>query len=154
MSCESCNLLTLLLCYSFALVLNSVFPFLETLGLRVPDRYSKDFALVNASHVKTVPLLDVIHLLMLFVGTLTHLESKLFRLVLFYNVTFLIIKILTVLIINQCIHFFSYCVMIGVTAFLEFLEFPKRYKLASFVYCWVSRSCAIYNWPVGYCGST
>jgi hypothetical protein len=52
---------------------------------------------------KTVPLLDALQLLMLFVQTLTYLVPNLFLLIIFYNLYSLIIKTLTVIKINVCV---------------------------------------------------
>jgi hypothetical protein len=62
--------------------------------------------------------LDALQLLMLFVGTLTYKEPKLFR-----NGTFVIIKILSVFKMNVCIyiHIFSYRIMVGAVALNEVL---------------------------------
>jgi hypothetical protein len=90
-------------------------------------------------------LLDAIQLLMLFVGTVTYLEPRLFLLILFHNVSFLIIKLLIVLIINVCIYFFSYCVMIGVIPLLELLEFPKRYNTSRKVLSFVGSVCLFFS---------
>jgi hypothetical protein len=53
--------------------------FMEIVGLRVPARHIRDFALFN------VPLLDVHQLLMLFAGTLTYSEPGTVSSVVFYN---------------------------------------------------------------------
>jgi hypothetical protein len=59
---------------------------LEIVGLRVPARYIRDFALFNVcSSCKIVPLLDVHQLLMLSAGTLTYSEPGTFSLIVFYN---------------------------------------------------------------------
>jgi hypothetical protein len=47
---------------------------------------------MSAPQEKIVPLLDAIQKLMLFAGMLTHLEPKLFFLIIFYSGTFLLLK--------------------------------------------------------------
>jgi hypothetical protein len=60
---------------------------LEIVGLRVPARNIRDFALFNVcSSCKIVPLLDVHQLLMLPAETLTYSEPGKFSSVIFYNV--------------------------------------------------------------------
>jgi hypothetical protein len=54
---------------------------LEIVGLRVPARYIRDFAL----QVKIVPLLDAHQLLMLFARTLTYSEPETFTVINSYN---------------------------------------------------------------------
>jgi hypothetical protein len=51
---------------------------------------------MSALQVKIALLLDALQMLMLFVGTLTYLEPKPFLLIIFYDNTSLIIKILIV----------------------------------------------------------
>jgi hypothetical protein len=66
---------------------------------------------VSAPLVKIVLVPDALQLLMLFVRTLMYLEPKLF-VVIFYNGTFLITKILMYLI---CMYvYYSCCIMVGV----------------------------------------
>jgi hypothetical protein len=56
-----------------------------------------------------------------------YLETKLFLLIIFYNNTFSVIKILIVFTMNACMcvwyiyNFFAPCIMVGVTALTEFL---------------------------------
>jgi hypothetical protein len=58
---------------------------LEIVGLRVPARFIRDFALFNVcSSCKFVPLLDV-HQLLMFAETLTYSEPGIFCSVIFYN---------------------------------------------------------------------
>jgi hypothetical protein len=66
---------------------------LEIVGLRVPARYMRDFALFNVcSSSKNIHLLDALQLLMLFAGTLTYLELKPFYLIIFCNGPCIILK--------------------------------------------------------------
>jgi hypothetical protein len=66
---------------------------LEIVGLRVPSRYIRDLLCsVSAPQVKTVPLLDALQLLMLFAGTLTYSEPKMFVSTIFYNGLCIILK--------------------------------------------------------------
>jgi hypothetical protein len=58
----------------------------EIVGLRVPARYIRDFALFNVCSLKIVPLLDVHQLLMLFAETVTYSEPGTVSSVIFYNV--------------------------------------------------------------------
>jgi hypothetical protein len=71
---------------------------------------------VSAFQGKIVLLLDALQLLMLFVVTLAYLERKLFFLVIFYNYTSLIIKILIVLKLNFFLT--SYVVVFGLIQLL------------------------------------
>jgi hypothetical protein len=74
--------------FKFALVLNSVLSFCELLVFDFLLSTSKALlCLMSAPQVKIVLLIDALQLLMLFVGTLTHVEPKLFSLSLFYNDT-------------------------------------------------------------------
>jgi hypothetical protein len=68
-------------------------------------------------------LSDAVQLLILFVGTLTYLEPKLFLLVMLYNGTFLIIEILPAFTANVYIH--SHCIMVYLTALTELLLLSK-----------------------------
>jgi hypothetical protein len=61
---------------------------LEIASLRVTARYIRDFA----PQVNIVPLLDALQLLMLFAGTLTYSEPKMFSLIIFYNGPGIILK--------------------------------------------------------------
>jgi hypothetical protein len=82
-------------------------PHLENGSLQAPTRYIGDFSVFNVfSSSKNCPSARCTSVLMLLVGKLTHLEQKLFLFIVFYNSTFLIIKILTVLNINICIYVF------------------------------------------------
>jgi hypothetical protein len=82
---------------------------------------------MSAFPVKIAPLLDVLQLLMFFVPTLTYLVSNMLVLIIFYNVTFLIIKILIAFKMNvfMCmyiyIYFFSHSLMVGVIEPIELL---------------------------------
>jgi hypothetical protein len=53
---------------------------------------SSSICSMSAPHVKIVPLIDAHQLLMLFAGTLTYLEPKLFSLIIFYNDLCIILK--------------------------------------------------------------
>jgi hypothetical protein len=70
---------------------------LEVVGLRVPARYIRDFALF-APHVKIVPLLDVYQLLMLFAGMLTYSGPRTRAVNIFYN-TFQLLSLLLLLVV-------------------------------------------------------
>jgi hypothetical protein len=61
---------------------------------------------MSVLQVKNIPLLDALQLLMLFAGTQMYLERKLCFLIIFYSCTFLLIKILIVLMMNVGIHTF------------------------------------------------
>jgi hypothetical protein len=62
---------------------------------------------------------------MLFVGTLTYLEPKLFLLIIFYSGTFLTIKTLIVFNKNIYIHIFCHRIMVGMIALTEILLLTK-----------------------------
>jgi hypothetical protein len=75
--------------FKFTLVLNSVL-FWKLLVFEFLLGVSETFlCMVSALQVKSVPVLDALHLLM-FVGMLMYLEPKLFFLFIFYSGTFLL----------------------------------------------------------------
>jgi hypothetical protein len=61
-------------------------PLLGTESLHVPARYIRDFLCSMPAHQETIVLLDVLQLLMLSVGTLKYLETKLHPLMTFIKV--------------------------------------------------------------------
>jgi hypothetical protein len=94
---------------------------------------------MSALQVNTVLLLDALQLLMLFVRTLTYLEPKLLLLILFYNGTFLLIKILCVFNVDVYIYFSHRIIdgMIILTGFL-LLSNDTNCLVLSFVHVSVS----------------
>jgi hypothetical protein len=56
--------------------------------------------------LQKIVLLEALQLLMLFVRTLTYFEPKLLLLIIFYNGTFLILKILIIFSMNISIYIF------------------------------------------------
>jgi hypothetical protein len=81
--------------FTFTWALNSVFLFWKLLVFEFLLCTSEIFCVVSALQARIVLLLDALHPLMLFVGTFTYLEPKLFLLIVFYNDILLIIKTLT-----------------------------------------------------------
>lgn len=80
--------------FKFALALNSALLFRKLLGPEFLLRISENFLCsILALTVETVLLLDALHMLIFFLGTLAYLESKLFLLIVrvFYNCISLII---------------------------------------------------------------
>jgi hypothetical protein len=99
-----------------------------------------------AVRVNILFVVDELQVLILSLWMLTNLESKLFLLFKFYNLYFLIVKILNVL--KMCIYIFFRCrIMVGVIAIIELLRsklwtlprfvFVCVYVLVSFVYLFV-----------------
>jgi hypothetical protein len=112
---------------------------LETVGLRVPAQYIRDsLCSMSAIQATIVFLLDVLQLLMLFVRMLTYLEPKRFLLIMFYNCTFIINKMLIVFNINLCTYFFFHRIMVGVISLLS-----QRYRQPCFVFCLCACVCFV-----------
>jgi hypothetical protein len=94
-------------------------------------------------------LLDALQLLMLLTGMLTYFKTKLFTLIVFYNDTSFIIKILNVLKMYIGLYkFFSFCIMVFVTALMELLLLFKWYNdTCSFVVLLIVFLLTLY-WPL------
>jgi hypothetical protein len=81
----------------FTLILNPAFLFRKLVGSEFPLGMSENFLCsMFVLTVKTVLLLDVLHLLMLFVGASMYLEPQLFVLIIFHNLYLLIITNITI----------------------------------------------------------
>jgi hypothetical protein len=95
--------------FRFTLVLNSVLQFWKLLVFEFLLGVSQTLhCSMSAPKVKTVPLLDVHQLLMLFVGTLTYSEPRKFTLIIFYVTIVIIIIIIIVQTALFCILFVSF----------------------------------------------
>jgi hypothetical protein len=74
-------------------------PLFETAAHHAPAWYIRDFSEFSVCcSSKNCHLLNVLQLLLMFVGMLTYLEPELFLLIMFYNGTFLIGNVLIVFI--------------------------------------------------------
>lgn len=130
--------------FKFTLILNSVLAFCK-LVFKFP------LSILGLFYVQHLLFkqycLDVLQLLMLFVRTLINVEPKWFLFIIFYNSTFIIIKILIEFNMNLYVLLPHYIM----AALIELLLLSKRYQLSSFVcMCFVSFfcSCLLYNWAL------
>lgn len=94
---------------------------------------------MSALLIEIIFLLDGIQLI-IFVGTLTHLEPELFVLIIFYSFTFLIIKTVLALRENVCIYIriFFQSLTAGMTALFELL-LSTQFKLPCLIYGLLSK---------------
>jgi hypothetical protein len=84
-----------------------------------------------------------------------HLKPKLFPLIIFYDLYFLITKLLTGFSINLCTYISYHCIMVGVTVSIELLLSNDTGIVLSFVrvFCLSLCSCLLYNWSLGWWAS-
>jgi hypothetical protein len=91
---------------------------------------------MSAPQVKIFPLLDSLQLLM-FAGTMTYLEPKLFLLIIFYNGSFYILKYSLYATCMYRIQIFSHPLLAGAIRLLHFYYCPSCHDLSLFVYMFV-----------------
>jgi hypothetical protein len=94
--------------FRFILALNSPLLFWKPLGFE----FLLGIADIFPCSLSTLEAIILLQLLMLFVGTSTYLEPKLILWIIFYNGTFLFIKILIILKMNMYIHSFLHRIMV------------------------------------------
>jgi hypothetical protein len=78
-------------------------------------------------------------------------KPKLFPLIIFYNLYFLITKLLAAISINLCTYISYHCIIVGVTVSIEPLLCNGTGIVLSFVrvFCLPLYSCLLYNWSLG-----